>query len=262
MEKRTLLATKNICKSFGLVRVLQNINITIKKNEIVGLVGDNGAGKTTLIKIFCGTLQPNIGQIFFEDKSIRFSSPRDAIAAGIDTLHQDVDLIHSLKVYENIFLGRWITRNFLGGLIKTIDDKEMRRRSQQLLERIGINLILDKITEELSGGERRAVTFARSISTDRKPKLLILDEPTASLGVNECRKILNVMRRLRKERVSIIFISHNLKEIFSVVDRIIVLRNGRKEATKDINQTNPEEIIHLMTIGKKEQLNSVEQLVV
>jgi len=244
-----LLATKNVSKSFGAVRALRNVDFELYYNEIVGLVGDNGAGKSTLIKILCGALQPDRGEIYLEGERVEFSSPLDSRRMRIEVIYQDLALVDCLEVRENIFLGKLLTKNFLGNLIKIVDRKKMLTESQRLLKSIGIDLFSQTVkVSSLSGGQKKAVAIARAMYWNTK--IIIMDEPTAALGVSEVKKLLDLLRSLKSKGVSIIFISHNLQEIFSTVDRIVVLSKGELMGVRKTEETTQDEILKLIMGGE------------
>lgn len=249
IKDQALLELKNIHKLYGAVHALDGVSFKIHFGEILGLVGDNGAGKSTLIKVISGVIPYDIGKIIWNGNQTWIKNPSDALSMGIETMHQQLSLVDTMNVYENIFLGRWIIRRFIKGLVKFIDRRSMKQKAGEALDRIGISIPLEKTTNELSGGQRKAVAFAATVYS--KPKLLILDEPTASLGVNESRAIINIMKRLKQQGLSMIFISHNLEEAFSICDRLVIMRNGRKVAEDVISNFNAEEVVQLMLYGSK-----------
>lgn len=255
MAAQPLLGLSNIHKLYGAVHALQGVDFHVRAGEIVGLVGDNGAGKSTLIKIISGVAPCDIGSMTWMGSPVRIRSPQDARTLGIETMHQQATLVDPFRVYENIFLGRWIVRRVLGGLVGFLDHREMRRRATDALSRIGMEIPLDKTAGELSGGQRRALAFAATVHAE--PRLLILDEPTASLGINEERAILSIMKSLRQQGLSLIFISHNLEEVFSVCDHLVVLRSGRVVADDDIASFDTEEVTHLMLAGSRRRSSDV-----
>jgi len=249
IKKKTLLELNNIHKLYGAIHALDGVNLKVQSGEIMGLIGDNGAGKSTLIKIISGAEDYDIGKIFWNGKRTTIKDPSDALSRGIETMHQELSIVDTLTVYENIFLGRWITKRFIKGLINFVDHRLMQKRAVEALDKIGVTIPIQKTTNELSGGQRRAVAFAATIYS--KPKLLILDEPTASLGVNEARAILKIMRKLKIEGISMIFVSHNMEEIFSVCDRLVIMRSGKIVANDLIENFDTEEAVYLMLSDSK-----------
>jgi len=244
-NKIEILKLVDIEKNYGSVQALKNINCEIYKNEIVGLVGDNGAGKTTLIKIIAGNISPSAGKLFLNGKEITFRSPMEAKKYGIETVYQDLSLCENLDSAANLFIGREIYKKFLG--INILQKREMEKRALQIMSKIGINVpSMKEKVEYLSGGQRQSVALGRFVEWGEN--LILLDEPTAALGVQETKKVLDLVLKVRKEKlVSMILISHNLQQIFEIVDRIIVLRHGEIAGIKIKNETNPDEIVSLIT---------------
>lgn len=246
-----LVETKNIIKKFGGITALNKVNFTVQKNEIVGLVGDNGAGKSTLIKILSGVYLPEEGEIFFEGKKVFFENPRQAREIGIETVYQDLALAPNMDVSMNMFAGREFV-SFDLKILKILDKRKMIQEAAHILKDVlGIGISSNAMrspVHNLSGGQQQAVAIGRAIYS--QPKLLIMDEPTAAISVKEKGKVLELMKKLKKRGISIIFISHNLDEIFSVVDRIVVLNRGF--LVKDVKRedTSLEEIVTAMLGGE------------
>ncbi len=241
----TLLQAVNLTKRFGGLTAVDHASLDINTGEVIGLVGDNGAGKSTLIKMIAGVYQPDDGEIFFDGKKVTFSDPRAARDMGIETIYQDLALAENLDVGSNIFLGREIKRPYLGGLVHTIDRPKMRAESAGVLERLDIRVAsLTQQIRNLSGGQRQAVAIARTIYWNAR--LIIMDEPTAALGVAEQRKVLTLVRTLCEQGVPVIIISHNMQDVFAVSDRIIVMRRGRKVGELIAKKTTPDEVVSLM----------------
>lgn len=240
-----LLSVRDIVKRFGGLTAVDHVSMDVFPGEVIGLVGDNGAGKSTLIKIVSGVYQADEGQIYFDGRLVHISRPSDARDMGIETIYQDLALAGNLSVSANIFLGREVKRNYLGGLVRTLDEKRMLSESQRVLNQLEIRIpaMMQKI-ENLSGGQRQAVAIARAIFWNAR--LMIMDEPTNNLGVTEQRKVLDLIRRLRDQGVPVILISHTMHDVFAVSDRIVVLHRGRKVAEKRTAETDPEEIVQYM----------------
>lgn len=240
-----LLQIVDITKRFGGLVAVDNVSLDVNVGEVVGLVGDNGAGKSTLIKMVSGVYQPDGGEIYFDGQKVTFISPREARDLGIETIYQDLALAENLDVGSNIFLGREIRRPYLGGVIHTLDRTKMREESADILSRLEI--LIPSLTQQirnLSGGQRQAVAIARTIYWNAK--LVIMDEPTAALGVPEQRKVLTLVRTLCDQGVPVIIISHNMQDVFAVADRIVVLRRGKKVGERMAAKTTPDEIVSLM----------------
>ena len=218
----TLVEMRHIEKSYGRVHALRDVNLTIRKGEIVGLLGDNGAGKSTLIKVLSGAVPYSSGEIRIKGRPVAMTSTNDAIAAGIETIYQDSALVPQLSIARNLFLGRELTTGRLGRL----DLDRMNEVAAELLKRVGISKNIPPTTPigSLSGGERQAVAIARAMYFDSD--LIILDEPTNNLGVAETQGVLRFVREAAETGHSCIFIAHNIRQVFRVVDRMVVMRRG------------------------------------
>ncbi len=245
-KNQPLLDMKDISKSFGAVQALQSVDFHVYPDEVVGLVGDNGAGKSTLVKIISGVEKADEGAIYFEGKPVVINSPEEAKALGIETLYQHLALIDNLDMVGNMFLGRERVRPLLLGAIKVLKQKEMEQETVEILERLRINLgsPREKV-EVLSGGQRQAIALSRAVGWGKK--LVLLDEPTAALGVRESRQALELIRRLKDQGVATVIISHNLEHVFSVVDRIVVLRRGIIRGEREREGIMPDEIVSMIT---------------
>jgi len=246
MEKEPILQLKSISKSFGGVKALVDVNFELYPNEILGLVGDNGAGKSTLIKIISGALTPDSGEIYFEGKKVEFNTPKDAKEIGIETVYQDLALVDTLNVPNNLFLGREIVKEYLWGVLRVLRNKEMEIKSSHILSDLGTQVKNVGIeVDKLSGGQRQAIAIAKAICWGKK--VVIMDEPTAALGVKESKNALDLIKRLKEKELSVIVITHNLQHIFYLADRIIVLRHGHRIGDRLVKTTNPDEIVSLIT---------------
>jgi len=242
--RNVILKVEGVSKSFGSVVALNNICFELYENEIVGIVGDNGAGKSTLIKIISGNFPADGGEIYFYGKRIHFRSPSDARKMGIETVYQDLSICNNLDSVSNIFIGREIYQNILG--FEVLNQNKMVKRTVEVLNKVGIHIpsVFEKM-EYLSGGQRQAVALGRFVAWGKK--LILLDEPTAALGVRETRKVLDLIKDTGKKNVSIILITHNLQQMFEIVDRIIVLRHGEIVGIREKKETTPDEIVGLIT---------------
>ncbi len=250
---KPLVRMEKISKSFGPVRALQNVDLVLNHSEVLGIVGDNGAGKSTLMKILTGVHQPDSGRIYFQGRPVRFNSPHDSRAAGIEMVYQDLALAGNLTVASNIYLGRELTKKRLGGLVRLLDHRGMAAGATRVLERLKIEIQSPHfLVGTLSGGQRQAVAVARSVGFEAK--VVIMDEPTAALAVKEVSKVLDVIRVLKEHDVAVILISHRMPDIFEVCDRIVVLRQGVKVGDVLRSQTSMDEIVALITGAQKEAL--------
>ena len=243
----TLLEARGISKSFGHVQALSEVDFDVQPDEVVALVGDNGAGKSTLMKVICGALSPDEGHVFMGGERTHFTSPREAQAAGISVVYQDLALVELLDVAHNVFLGRVPTR------MLRVDRRRMMRETREVLTQLSINLpSVRTAVRFLSGGQRQAVAIARAVH--QGGTLMIMDEPTAALGVQEQAKVLQLIRDLKARGIAVIVTSHNLEHVFSVADRIVVLRGGRLVGSRRKDETTHSEIVHMIVgaeFGKK-----------
>ena len=240
-----LLSIRKMTKRFGGLVAVNEVSWDVYPGEVVGLLGDNGAGKSTLIKCVSGVYQADEGEIYFEGRLSNFARPIDARQQGIETIYQDLALASNLDVGANIFLGREAKKRYLGGLIRVLDEPHMLRESQAALRSLEIHFPnLRQPIENLSGGQRQAVAIARAIYWDAK--LMIMDEPTNSLGVPEQHKVLELIRKLRDQGVPVILITHTLPDVFAVSDRLIVMHRGRKVTEKRTAETNMQELVQYM----------------
>ncbi|TMF53105.1 MAG: sugar ABC transporter ATP-binding protein, partial [Chloroflexi bacterium] len=217
--KTPLLTLHNISKRFGAVQALSGVDFEVYPGEVVGLVGDNGAGKSTLVKTIAGIHSPDSGEILFEGHPVTITGPRDAAQLGISTVYQDLALCDNLDVVANLYLGRELTE------AEVLDEVRMERRAIEVLKGLQVKIrIVRNVVASLSGGQRQSVAVARSVMWNSK--VVLLDEPTAALGVAQTKQVLDLIRRLRDQGLGVVVISHNLADVFEVCDRIVVLWLG------------------------------------
>ncbi|MDI3341121.1 MAG: ATP-binding cassette domain-containing protein [Sphaerobacter sp.] len=241
-----ILELHGIAKRFGAVQALVEVDFEVYAGEVVALVGDNGAGKSTLIKIVAGTYRADAGVYRFAGDAVTVARPSDATHLGIETVYQDLALCDNLDVVANLFLGREQVDALLPGIVRPLSEVEMERRAVEVLSSLGVRIpSVRSPVATLSGGQRQAVAIARAVMWNSK--VVILDEPTAALGVAQTRQVLNLIRRLRDRGLGVVVVSHNLADIFEVADRIIVLRLGRRIATFDRHTTTPEAVVGAIT---------------
>ncbi|HSQ77623.1 MAG TPA: ATP-binding cassette domain-containing protein [Nitrospirota bacterium] len=240
-----ILEAIGITKHFGGVYALDNVDLSLRRGEILGLVGDNGAGKSTLIKIISGVLRRYSGEIYFEGKKADIRIPLDAQRLGIETVYQDLSLVNNQDAPFNIFLGRELTYGGMGAGF--LNKKSMLKESLDLMSRLKIDIgDLTKPMTDYSGGQRQAVAISKAVYW--KSKVVILDEPTAALGVAESQKVLDLIKMLKEESgISIIVISHNMQHLFSVVDRIMVLRSGKRITVQNVHDVTGNDIVKYIT---------------
>ncbi|MEU4149380.1 MULTISPECIES: ATP-binding cassette domain-containing protein [unclassified Streptomyces] len=235
-----VLALRGVSKRFGAVQALTDVTLEVHAGEVVALVGDNGAGKSTLVKTIAGVHPIDEGVIEWDGKTVQVNKPHDAQNLGIATVYQDLALCDNIDVVGNLYLGRELRR---GGIL---DEVEMERRSRELLDQLSIRIPSVRIPiASLSGGQRQVVAIARSMLGE--PKLVILDEPTAALGVEQTAQVLDLVERLRERGHAVILISHNMADVKAVADKVAVLRLGRNNGVFEVKSTSQEEIISAIT---------------
>lgn len=234
-----VLRAEHIGKSFGRIAALRDINLRLRRGEVLGLLGDNGAGKSTLMKILTGYHQPSAGQLYFEGEPVQFRSVAHARSLGIEAVYQDLALVNQLNVHRNMFLQR---EPVFGGVLGILDERKMRQQAIAMLDRMRVRIpSVDVDVAKLSGGQRQAVAIARSVY--QKAKVLLLDEPTAAMGVKESALILNLIQRLKEGgEIAIIIIAHNYAQIFDVCDRINLIEGGVIEFDKFTSETSIQEL--------------------
>jgi ABC-type sugar transport system ATPase subunit len=248
LERKVVLEVKDLCKYFGGIKAIHNVELKLFEKEIIAIVGDNGAGKSTFIKVISGVYKKNSGDIYLNSEKVEINSPMDAKKLGIETVYQDQGVVPLFTATENLFLAREKTKkNFLGKAFKFMDFNFMKNETIKLLERMRVELKdIDAPVINLSGGQRQSVVVGKAVYWGGN--ILIFDEPTNNLGAKQERNIIEVIKRIREEyNVAIIIISHNISHVFELVDRIIILRNGIKVGEKVKTETNPNEIVSLIT---------------
>lgn len=234
-----VLSIRGMCKSFGRNRVLDHINLDVKEGTVMGLMGENGAGKSTMMKCLFGTYQKDEGTIYLEGKEVNFSGPKDALENGIAMVHQELNQCLERNVIDNLFLGRY-PKNSLG----VVDEGRMKKEASDLFRKLGITVNLTQPMKKMSVSKRQMCEIAKAISYNSK--VIVLDEPTSSLTAPEVAKLFKMMRQLKDQGISLIYISHKMDEIFEICDQISVLRDGSLVMTKDSKDTNMNELISAM----------------
>jgi D-xylose transport system ATP-binding protein len=244
---RPLLEVKGVTKRFGAVEALTDVDFEVHAGEVVALVGDNGAGKSTLIKAISGIQPGDEYDASWDGDNVHLNTPQDAKRLGIATVYQDLALCDNLDVVANLFLGTEEVEDGATSVVKAIDEIEMEQRSVDLLRQLAVRTLRSVRTEvgSLSGGQRQTVAIARSMLGE--PKVVILDEPTAALGVAQTRQVLDLILRLKQRGLGVVLISHNILDVFEVADRIIVLRLGRRVATFKRSETSQDEVVAAIT---------------
>lgn len=238
-KDKIVLSIRGMCKSFGRNRVLDHINMDVKEGTIMGLMGENGAGKSTMMKCLFGTYQKDEGHIYLDGKEVSFSGPKDALENGIAMVHQELNQCLERSVVDNLFLGRYPV-NSLG----VIDEMRMKKEAADLFRKLGMIVNLTQPMRNMSVSQRQMCEIAKAISYNSK--IIVLDEPTSSLTVPEVRKLFNMMRKLKAQGISLIYISHKMDEIFEICDEVSVLRDGSLVMTKSTKDTNMNELIAAM----------------
>ncbi|MEH3032554.1 MAG: ATP-binding cassette domain-containing protein [Aeromicrobium erythreum] len=243
-----LLELRGINKSFGAVHVLHDVDFAVHPGQVTALIGDNGAGKSTLVKTIAGIYAADSGQRFFEGRPVDISSPKDAAALGIEVVYQDLALCDNLDIVENMFLGREEHKGIL------LDEATMESRAREVLASLSVRTVksVRQSVASLSGGQRQTVAIAKSVLWNSK--VVLLDEPTAALGVAQTRQVLDLVRRLADQGLGVVLISHNMNDVFEVADRITALYLGRVAAdvaTKDVNHS---QVVELITAGRSGDL--------
>jgi len=239
----TILELASVSKHFGAIRALTEVSLTLRAGEVVGLMGDNGAGKSTLVKIIAGNFPPSAGTMTLLGRPVDFHRPSDARGQGIEIVYQDLALCDNLTAAENVFLGREIMRGYWP--VRWIDYRAMFERAGELFAELKSETRPRDLVRRMSGGQRQAVAIARTRLSD--PKIVLMDEPTAAISVRQVAEVLSLIRRLRDHQIAVVLISHRMPDVFSVADRVVVLRRGEKVADKPVAQSSPEEITGLIT---------------
>jgi D-xylose transport system ATP-binding protein len=239
-----LLELRGVSKAFGAVQALYRVDFEVRRGEVMALVGDNGAGKSTLIKSVVGIYPFDEGEVRYEGAPVNIHGPRDAARLGIEVVYQDLALADNLDVVANMFLGRERLR---AGVV--LDESSMERSSRETLDSLSVTTLksVRQTVAGLSGGQRQAVAVAKSVMWDSR--LVILDEPTAALGVAQTRQVLDLVRRLAERGLGVVMISHNLHDVFESADRVTVLRLGQRVAELKVSETSQQEVVHAITAG-------------
>jgi D-xylose transport system ATP-binding protein len=248
-----LLEVRSASKAFGAVQALYRVDFEVRPGEVMALVGDNGAGKSTLIKGIAGIYPFDEGEVLLEGKQVHIHGPRDSARLGIEVVYQDLALADNLDVVANMFLGRERT---LGVVV--LDESSMERTAGETLESLSVTTLksVRQTVAGLSGGQRQSVAVAKAVMWNSR--VVILDEPTAALGVAQTRQVLNLVRRLAERDLGVAIVTHNLHDVFEVADRITVLRLGQQVALFEREQTNQQEVVHAITAGKLDHVPGME----
>jgi simple sugar transport system ATP-binding protein len=238
-----VLELTNISKHFGAIHAVNDVSLSLEPGEVVGLMGDNGAGKSTLVKMIAGNFRPTHGTMQMDGKELVLHRPVEARKHGIEIVHQDLALCDNLTAAANVFLGRELRTGF--GPFRILDYASMYRRAGQIFAELKSETRPRDLVKQMSGGQRQAVAIARTRLSDAK--IVLMDEPTAAISVRQVAEVLNLIRLLRDQGIAIVLISHRMPDVFTVADRVIVMRRGRKVADKKIAASSPEEVTGLIT---------------
>jgi fructose transport system ATP-binding protein len=251
VKREPILTTRNLVKRYGRVTALDHANFDLYPGEVLAVIGDNGAGKTSLIKAICGAVTPDEGEITLEGKTVHFKSPLDARNSGIETVYQNLALSPALSISDNMFMGREIRDpGFMGKWFRMLDRKAMEKIARDKLTELGLMTIqnISQPVETLSGGQRQGVAVARAAAFGSK--VVIMDEPTAALGVKESRRVLELIQDVRKRGLPIVLISHNMPHVFEVADRIHIHRLGKRLCVVNPKDFSMSDAVALMTGAK------------
>ena len=248
-----VLRIEGISKSFGAVSVLRNVDLHLRRGEVLGLVGDNGAGKSTLVKIITGYHKPDGGRVYLDGEEVRLRSVQDARAHGIETVFQDLALVNELSVYHNLFLNREHTA---GGRLKVLRNRSMRAAARRCLDEMAVDIpSIDVPVAKLSGGQRQAIAVARA-TRQQDIKILLLDEPLAAMGAKETALIINLIKGLTRDTgISVIVIDHNYAHLFDLCDRINVIQQGQVTLDANLSEISMEELIERMVQTRRRELS-------
>ena len=243
------LEVQGVSKRCGGIQALDDVSLSVYPHEIVGLVGANGAGKSTLVNILAGVIKADVGEIYVDDAKVAINDPIDARRLGLEIVYQNLALIETLDIASNIHLGRELLQR--PRLFQWLDEGRMRAHAQELLASIGLDLNPKQLVRTLSGGQRQAVALARAIFF--QAKIVLLDEPTAALGVAETQATLEIIQQFRDHGHGVMVVSHNREDIFRITDRIVVMRAGRVVGVRSTRTTTSSEIVNLITMGIAEK---------
>jgi ABC-type sugar transport system ATPase subunit len=245
-----LLSLRGLTKSYGGVEALKGVDLDVQRGDVLAICGDNGAGKSTLIRIVSGAQERSGGSVTLRGEPVDFRSPQEALARGVATIYQDLALAPRLSIVENVFMGAELTRPLLG-ILKVLDKRRMAGDARAYLARLGIEIAdMRRPVERLSGGQRQAVAISRALRWNAD--IVIMDEPTAALGVKESAQVLGLIRRLEEEGRTVILISHNMADVVAVATRVAILKNGVKVIDRPVAGLDADRLAHMVMIGRDE----------
>jgi simple sugar transport system ATP-binding protein len=238
-----VLELRHISKHFGAIEAVKDVSFALEAGEVIGLMGDNGAGKSTLVKMMAGNFRPSSGSLLMDGKEIVMHRPVEAREHGIEIVHQDLALCNNLTAAANVYLGRELRRGF--GPLRILNYAAMYKRAGEIFAELKSETRPRDLVKKMSGGQRQAVAIARTRLSNAK--IVLMDEPTAAISVRQVAEVLNLIRRLRDQGITVVLISHRMPDLFAVADRVIVMRRGTKVADKEIAKSSPEEVTGLIT---------------
>lgn len=241
-----ILSLRGIGKSYGAVNAVSDVDLDVMQGEVLAICGDNGAGKSSLIKIISGAEEPSSGRLCMNGKDVSFRSPSDALDQGVATIYQDLALVPRLSIVQNIFLGSELTKPLMGPFLSFLDKKAMAQKAQTFLQRLNPSLTdVNRPVHSLSGGQRQAVAIARALRWNAS--IIIMDEPTAALGVKETEQVIDLIRRLKAEGRTVILISHNMRDVVALADRAIIMNGGRIVDDTPLAGLTADQLAHKIT---------------
>jgi ABC-type sugar transport system ATPase subunit len=247
-EPTPILSLRGIGKSYGAVVAVSEVDLDIFPGEVVAICGDNGAGKSSLIKVISGAEEPTAGSLAMRGKPVSFASPHDALEHGVATIYQDLALAPRLSIAQNVFMGSELTRPVLVPFLRVLDKKRMIAESQRFLSQLSVSVTdMTRPVERLSGGQRQAVAISRALRWNAE--IIIMDEPTAALGVKETALVLDLIRKLKADGRTVILISHNMRDVVALADRVVIMGAGRKYVDRPIDGLSADDLTHLIMSG-------------
>jgi ABC-type sugar transport system ATPase subunit len=246
-----ILSLRRIGKSYGAVVAVRDVDLDIFENEVVAICGDNGAGKSSLIKVISGAEEPTSGAMAIRGSPVRFASPHDALSQGVATIYQDLALAPRLSISANVFMGSELTRPVVLPFLRILDKRRMKAEAQRYLSQLSASMTdMSRAVEGLSGGQRQAVAISRALRWNAD--IIIMDEPTAALGVKETALVLDLVRKLKSSGRTIILISHNMRDVVALADRVVIMGAGRKVHDRPLGDLTPDDLTHLIMSGNAE----------
>lgn len=244
----SLLSLRGIGKSYGPVVAVREVDLDIFAGEVVAICGDNGAGKSSLIKVISGAEEPTAGTLSMRGKPVAFGSPHDALSHGVATIYQDLALAPRLAIYQNVFMGSELTRPVLLPFLRVLDKKKMIAESRRFLSQLSVAITdMTRPVERLSGGQRQAVAISRALRWNAE--IIIMDEPTAALGVKETALVLDLIRKLKSDGHTVLLISHNMRDVVALADRVVIMGAGRKFVDRPIDGLSADDLSHMIMSG-------------